>query len=179
MIFTETAIAGAWILTPERRDDKRGFFARVWCERELAQRGLETRVAQCSVSWNRQRGTLRGLHYQIAPHEEVKLVRCTRGAVYDVIVDLRPASPSVGRHAAIELTAENRLTLYIPKGFAHGFQTLDDDTEMFYKMSEFHAPDAGRGARWDDPAFGISWPISEPILNERDRSYPDIALARR
>jgi len=178
VIFTETALSGAWIIDPERREDDRGFFARVWCGRELTERGLEARVAQCSISWNPRRGTLRGLHYQAAPFEEVKLVRCTRGAIHDVIVDLRPASPTFGRHVAVELSADNRRSLYVPAGFAHGFQTLEDDTEMAYQISEFCVPEAARGVRWNDAALGIRWPIADPIMNERDRGYPDFALVR-
>jgi dTDP-4-dehydrorhamnose 3,5-epimerase len=173
VIFTETALAGAYVIEPERHEDARGFFARVWCAREFAEHGLETDVRQCSISLNAHRGTLRGMHYQVPPHEEVKLVRCTRGAIYDAIIDLRPASPTFLRHIAVELTAENRRMLYIPRGFAHGFQTLEDDTEVFYQMSEFYAPGAGRGVRWNDAAFGIAWPIPSPIMLDRDRCYPD------
>ena len=173
LIFTETALAGAYVIEPERHADARGFFARVWCAREFAAHGLETQVSQCSISLNARRGTLRGMHYQTPPHEEVKLVRCTRGALYDVIIDLRPGSPTFTRHVAVELTAENRRMLYIPHGFAHGFQTLEDDTEVLYQMSEFYAPGAARGVRWNDATFGIAWPIANPILLERDGSYPD------
>jgi len=173
LIFTETALAGAFVIEPERREDARGFFARVWCAREFAAHGLETRVSQCSISLNARRGTLRGMHYQVPPHEEVKLVRCTRGALYDVIIDLRPGSPTFTRHVAVELTADNRRMLYIPHGFAHGFQTLEDDTEILYQMSEFYAPGAARGVRWNDATFGIAWPIASPTMLERDRSYAD------
>jgi len=171
--FEPTPLSGAWIVALEPHADERGFFARVWCAEEFGARGLETRVAQTSLSLNRRRGTLRGMHWQAAPHEETKVVRCVRGAMFDVIIDLRPASPTYARHFAVELSAENRLALYVPKGFAHGFQTLADDTEVLYQISEFYAPAAGRGARWNDPAFGIRWPIAEPILSARDRDYPD------
>jgi dTDP-4-dehydrorhamnose 3,5-epimerase len=173
VIITATAVVGAYVLEPARLEDDRGFFARVWCEREFRTHGLETRIAQSSISFSRSRGTLRGMHYQTPPHEEVKLVRCTRGAIYDVIVDLRPASPTFLQHVALELTAENRWMLYIPHGFAHGFQTLEDETEVLYQMSEFFTPDATRGVRWNDPAFGIRWPVADPILLDRDRCYLD------
>jgi len=172
MIFRETPLAGAWVLEPERFEDERGFFARTYCRRDFEARGLDPAIAQCSVSWNHRRGTLRGLHLQIAPHEEVKLVRVTRGAVWDVIVDLRPESPSFKRHFGITLSAENRHELYIPKGMAHGFQTLEDGTEVFYQISEFYAPDSARGYRWDDPAFAIPWPEPVTVMSEKDRTLP-------
>jgi dTDP-4-dehydrorhamnose 3,5-epimerase len=175
VIFTETALPGAYVIELERREDHRGFFARTWCAREFAARGLEPTVAQCSISVNWRRGTLRGMHYQVAPHEEVKVVRCARGAVHDVLLDIRPDSPTFLRHVAISLTADGGRMVYIPRGVAHGFQTLVDDTEVCYQMSEFYAPEDARGVRWNDPAFGISWPISDPIMHERDRSYPDFA----
>lgn len=177
MIFTETALAGAYVIEPERLEDDRGFFARVWCEREFRAHGLEPKIAQSSISLNRRGGTLRGMHYQAAPHEEVKLVRCTRGAIYDVIIDLRVPSPTFGQHVAVELTADNQCSLYIPRGFAHGFQTLDDGTEVLYQMSEFYAPGSARGVRWNDPAFGIRWPLADPIMLNRDRYYPDFRRA--
>jgi dTDP-4-dehydrorhamnose 3,5-epimerase len=177
VIFTETALAGAYLIEPQRREDDRGFFARVWCEREFSAQGLDPRVAQSSISLNRRSGTLRGMHYQAAPHEEIKLVRCTRGAVYDVIIDLRLESPTFAQHIAVELTADNRCALYIPRGFAHGFQTLEDETEVLYQMSEFYAPGSARGVRWNDPAFGIRWPITDPIMLDRDRYYPDFRRA--
>jgi dTDP-4-dehydrorhamnose 3,5-epimerase len=172
MIFRETLLAGAWVLEPERFEDERGFFARTYCRRDFEARGLDPAIAQCSVSWNHRRGTLRGLHLQIAPHEEVKLVRVTRGAVWDVIVDLRPESPTFQRHFGITLSAENRHELYIPKGMAHGFQTLEDGTEVFYQISEFYAPDSARGYRWDDPAFAIPWPEPVTVMSEKDRTLP-------
>jgi dTDP-4-dehydrorhamnose 3,5-epimerase len=172
MIFRETPLAGAWVLEPERFEDERGFFARTYCRRDFEARGLDPAIAQCSVSWNHRRGTLRGLHFQIAPHEEMKLVRVTRGAVWDVIVDLRPESPSFKRHFGITLSAENRHELYIPKGVAHGFQTLEDGTEVFYQISELYAPDSARGYRWDDPAFAIPWPEPVTVISEKDRTLP-------
>jgi len=172
VIFTELDLPGAHVIDLEPHRDERGFFARTWCRREFWDHGLETRIAQCNLSYNRRRGTLRGMHYQAPPHGEVKLVRCVRGAFVDVIVDLRPESATRGCHAAVELTAENRRALYVPRGFAHGFQTLEDDTEILYQMSEFHAPEHARGYRHDDPAFGIEWPVEPPIVNDRDLEWP-------
>ena len=171
MKFLPTPLAGAYLIELEQLDDERGFFARSFCQNEFKAHGLDPVVAQCNVSFNRRRGTLRGLHYQAAPHAEAKLVRCTRGAVWDVIVDLRKGSLTVRQWHAAELTAENRRALYVPAGFAHGFQTLADDTEVLYQMSEFYHPESARGVRWDDPALGIDWPVPDPILSNRDRSY--------
>jgi dTDP-4-dehydrorhamnose 3,5-epimerase len=176
VIFTETPVVGAFLMDLEPREDERGFFARTWCERECGERGMNLRIAQCNVSFNKKQGTLRGLHYQAAPFQEAKLVRCTRGAIYDVAVDLRPDSPSFKRHVAAVLSAGNRRMLYIPEGCAHGFQTLEDDTEIFYQMSERYSADHARGVRWDDPVFGIEWPAAERIMADRDRTYPDFAL---
>jgi dTDP-4-dehydrorhamnose 3,5-epimerase len=173
MIFSETAIPGVWTLDLERREDSRGFFARTYCEHEFASHGLLTRFVQCNISSNTRRGTLRGMHFQREPRPEVKLVRCTRGAVYDVVVDLRPESPAYCRWMAVELTAENRRALYIPAGIAHGFQTLVDDTELYYHMGEFYDPALAAGVRWNDPAFAIDWPIADPILSDKDTAYPD------
>ena len=173
MTFHETAIGGVWVVEPERLADERGFFARTWDTREFADHGLNGRLVQCSVSFNVRRGTLRGLHYQAAPHEEAKLVRCTSGAVYDVAVDLRAGSETLGRWVGVELSPQNRLALYVPEGCAHGFLTLADGSEVAYQMSEFHFPDASRGVRYDDPAFAINWPGDVLVVNERDRSYPD------
>ncbi len=173
MVFTETALPGAFVVDVVRYQDERGFFARSWCEREFAARGLETRLVQCSVSRNTQRGTLRGMHYQAAPHEEVKLVRCTHGAIYDVIVDLRPQSPTFRRFFGVELSADNHRALYIPAGCAHGFLTLTDAAEVYYQMSAFYEPSAARGVRWNDPAFGIVWPEPVRVISPRDRDYPD------
>jgi dTDP-4-dehydrorhamnose 3,5-epimerase len=174
MTFTATPLAGAFVIDPEPIEDERGFFARSFCVEEFRARGLNPRVVQCNVSFNRRRGTVRGLHYQRAPHGEAKLVRCTAGALYDVIVDLRPDSPTMQRHFAIELSARNRRMLYIPEGCAHGFQTLEDGTEVFYQMSAPYTADATAGVRWNDPAFGIEWPLEVTVISERDRSYPDV-----
>lgn len=174
MIFTETELPGAYVIDLERREDERGFFARTWCANELAEYGLDTRVAQCNLSFNPKEGTLRGMHFQNAPHAEVKIVRCTRGALYDVIVDLRPDSPAYKRWIGVELTADNRRALYVPEGFAHGFQTLVPDTEAFYQVTEFYTPTAEGGVRWDDPAFAIEWPeAGERVISEKDQAWPD------
>jgi dTDP-4-dehydrorhamnose 3,5-epimerase len=176
MIFAEMALEGAFVIEPEKRQDERGFFARTWCQREFEVHGLSPRFVQSNVSFNKRKGTLRGMHYQAAPHEEAKLVRCTRGAIYDVVVDLRPESPTFKRYVTVVLTAENHKMLYVPEGFAHGFQTLEDDTEIFYQMSEFYAPEYARGFRWNDPTFGVQWPLAERIISDRDQSYLDFAL---
>ena len=173
MIFTETKIRGAFILELERIEDQRGFFARTLCSKELRMHGLRSDLIQHSVSFNEKRGTLRGLHYQVPPHEEVKLVRCTRGAIYDVIIDLRLQSATYRLWEGVELTTENHKMLYVPEGFAHGFQTLVDDTEVFYPVSEFYAPEFERGVRWNDPVFGIWWPIDRPTISPGDAQYPD------
>jgi dTDP-4-dehydrorhamnose 3,5-epimerase len=173
VIFTETRLKGAFLVEPERFEDERGFFALSWSREEFGARGLSAHPAECNISFNRRKGTLRGMHYQLAPHAQAKLVRCTMGAVYDVIVDLRPDSNTFKRWVAAELSADNRLMLYVPEGFAHGFQTLEDGSEVFYQMSDGYAPEAARGVRWDDPAFGIEWPPGERVINARDRTYPD------
>jgi len=172
MRFTELKIRGAYLIEPERMEDERGFFARTFCQQEFEAQGLSPRLAQSSISFNRQRGTLRGMHYQAAPHEETKLVRCTRGAIFDVVVDLRPASLTFRQWQGVELTAENRRLVYVPPGLGHGFETLADDTEVFYQISEFYYPESSRGVRWDDPTFGIRWPIADPIVSQRDRAFP-------
>jgi dTDP-4-dehydrorhamnose 3,5-epimerase len=173
MIFTETPIAGAYVVEVERMEDDRGFFARTWCQREFEGHGLNSRLVQCSLSFSRRKGTLRGMHYQAPPHAEAKLVRCTAGAVYDAIVDLRPGSKSFRQWFGIELTADNRRALFIPEGLAHGFLTLADQTEVFYQMSEFYTPGGARGVRWNDPAFGIQWPAAVAVISPRDAAYPD------
>ena len=178
MIFTPTPLAGAYVIEPDPHEDARGLFARTWCERELAMQGLETRIAQCSTSFNKRKGTLRGMHYQVRPFAETKVVRCTRGALYDVIVDLRRDSPTFMRWFATELADDDDRMLYIPEGLAHGFQTLQDRTEVFYQISTPYAPDSARGVRWNDPAFGIEWPITEPFMSERDRNYSDFDRVR-
>lgn len=175
MLFSELDIDGAVAVAPERFEDERGFFARTWCADEFAAQGLDVRIAQSSVSFNHAAGTLRGMHWQDLSHPEIKLVRCTRGAVTDVIVDVRPDSPTYLAHCTIELTAENGVALYIPAGVAHGFITHADDTELLYQMTTPHTPEAARGARWNDPAFGVDWPAEPKIMNERDRTYPDFA----
>ncbi|HEX8723372.1 MAG TPA: dTDP-4-dehydrorhamnose 3,5-epimerase [Pyrinomonadaceae bacterium] len=174
MRFVETPLPGAFVVEPEPAADERGLFARTFCREEFAALGLDTRVAQCSTSYNRRRGTLRGLHYQAEPYPEAKLVRCTAGSVYDVLVDLRADSPAFRRWFAVELTASNRRALYVPAGLAHGFQTLEDDSEVFYQISEFYHPECARGVRWDDPAFGVRWPESDArVISGRDRAFPD------
>ena len=173
MIFNETTLPGARVILPERMEDARGFFARTWCRREFEAQGLDSRLVQCSISHNRRRGTLRGMHYQGPPHEEAKLIRCTSGSIHDVIIDLRRESPTYLRHVAVVLSARERNMLYVPAGFAHGFQTLEDDTEVLYQMSEYYEPSSARGVRWNDPIFAIEWPPAERIIVERDRNYPD------
>jgi dTDP-4-dehydrorhamnose 3,5-epimerase len=170
--FTETKVEGAFLIEPEPIADERGFFARTWCREEFQANGLNPALAQANVSFNHRKGTLRGLHYQAAPHQEAKLVRCTRGAIWDVVVDLRPGSPSYLGWAGAELTDGNRAMLYVPEGCAHGFLTLTDAAEVAYQMSAPYAPDAARGVRWDDPAFGIEWPGEVVVINQRDASYP-------
>ena len=172
MIFTPTGLEGAYLIEPERLDDERGYFARTWCAREFAQHGLDTNLVQCGVAHNRHRGTLRGMHYQRPPHEECKLVRCTRGAVYDVIVDLRPESSTRGCWKGFELSVDNGNMLYVPGGFAHGYLTLADATDVFYQMSAFHHAESEAGMRWDDPAFAIQWPMDTPaVISQRDRDF--------
>ena len=174
MRFLETPLAGVWVVEPDRLTDERGYFARTFCEGAFAERGLATHWVQCNTSYNRHRGTLRGMHYQAAPHGEAKLIRCTRGALFDVVVDLRANSPTRGRWFGVELSAETGRMLYVPEGLAHGFQTLEDATEVFYQMSHAYVPEAARGVRWDDPAFAIAWPESGArVISERDRTYPD------
>lgn len=172
MIFTATQLTDAWLIKIEPREDERGFFARIWCRHELAGHGLDTEIAQESLSVNRHRGTMRGLHFQRPPHEETKIVRCTRGGIFDVIVDLRPRSRSYLHWQGFELTADNRQSLYVPKGFAHGFQTLTDDAEIVYQISEFYAPNSAAGYRYDDVAFSIAWPLPVTVISERDLSWP-------
>lgn len=172
MRFVPAPLEGIFVVEPDLLEDERGFFARSFCQDQFRAHGLDPVVAQCNISFNRQRGTLRGLHYQAPPHEEAKLMRCTRGAVWDAVVDLRDSSGTRYRWFAVELTSENRRALYVPAGFAHGFQTLEDDSEVLYQMSEFFHPESARGLRWDDPAFGIAWPLRDPVLSLKDQSYP-------
>ena len=173
MIFRETPIPGAFLIELEPHRDERGSFARTFCAREFAAHGLESRVVQCNLSRNRSRGTLRGMHAQRPPHGEDKLVYCVRGAIHDVILDLRAGSAALGKHVAVTLRAGDGRMLYIPKGVFHGFLTLEDDTEVFYQMSEFYEPSAACGVRWSDPAFSIEWPEAVRAISERDASYPD------
>ena len=173
MIFIETKLAGACIVEIEKQEDERGFFARSWCRREFEAHGLNPNLAQCNISFNTKKGTMRGMHFQAEPFEEAKLVRCTMGSLYDVIVDLRQDSPNYRKHLSIILTSDNRTMLYVPERFAHGFLTLDDNTEIFYQIWEFYVPKYARGFRWNDPAFGIEWPSEVKIMSDRDRNYPD------
>lgn len=173
MIFSETELKGAYIIKLEPLGDERGFFARSFCQKEFEEHGLNFGIVQCNLSYNKKKGTLRGMHYQIAPYEETKLVSCVRGAIYDVIIDLRESSPTYRQWFAVELTAENYKMLYISAGFAHGIQTLEDNTVVFYQMSEFYHPESARGVRWDDPAFGVKWPIKNHIISAKDRGFPD------
>jgi len=179
MKLHQTALAGAFVIEAERHHDHRGYFARTFCQRELAAAGLFDRIAQCNVSHNVHRGTLRGLHFQSEPHGEDKIVSCTRGAVFDVVVDIRLGSPTFGKHFGHELTPESPLALYIPKGFAHGFQTLVADATVIYIMSEFYVREAASGVRWDDPDIGIRWPIAERIMSDQDASWPTLSEWQR
>ncbi|MEN6475349.1 MAG: dTDP-4-dehydrorhamnose 3,5-epimerase [Syntrophaceae bacterium] len=173
MIFTETHLKGAFIIDIDMFQDERGFFARSWCRREFEEQGLNQKLVQCNISYNTLKGTMRGMHYQMKPFEEAKLIRCTMGSIYDIIVDIRSDSPTYKQHFDIILTPANHKMLYVPEGFAHGFLTLEDKTEVFYQMSEFFAPDYARGFRWNDPAFGIKLPADVLVISERDRDYPD------
>jgi dTDP-4-dehydrorhamnose 3,5-epimerase len=174
MQLTETGLPGAYVIDLEPVEDARGFFARAWSARELSSIGLESRIDECNLSFNGRRGTLRGMHFQRPPHAEVKLIRCIKGALYDVIVDLRTDSPTFRHWVGFELDEENRRMLYVPRGFAHGFQTLADGTEVYYMISNAHVPEAAAGVRWNDPSFGIDWPMAEPtVISDKDRSWPD------
>jgi dTDP-4-dehydrorhamnose 3,5-epimerase len=175
LIYRETSLPEVFLIEVERIQDARGFFARTWCAEEFREHGLDPDLAQCSISFNRYRGTLRGMHYQAAPGAETKVVRCTRGRLYDVVLDLRSDSPTFRKWYATELSADNRRMLYIPKGVAHGFLTLADATEVLYQISTPYAPDLARGVRWNDRAFGIRWPAEPLVVSERDRGYPDFA----
>jgi dTDP-4-dehydrorhamnose 3,5-epimerase len=176
VIFEQTRLSGAFFVDLERREDSRGFFARTWCANEFADHGLTTEVVQANISFNPRQGTLRGMHFQRAPHAETKLVRCTRGAIYDVVVDLRRDSDTYKEWVGVELSADNRRALFVPEGFAHGYQTLVPDAEVFYQVSEYYTPGAEGGVRWDDPAFGIEWPDPDnAFLSDKDRSWPDFS----
>ena len=171
MIFTETRLAGAYIIDLDCINDERGFFARTWCKKEFEEHGLNSNLVQCNLSYNAKHGTLRGMHYQAPPYEEAKLVSCISGSIYDVIIDLRDKSLTYGQWQAFELSAANHHMLYIPEGFAHGFQTLEDETSVFYQMSEFYHPECARGIRWDELKFSIKWPINQKIISDKDQSY--------
>jgi dTDP-4-dehydrorhamnose 3,5-epimerase len=171
MIFSETKLAGVFIIDPEPFEDERGFFARSWSQPEFEAHGIEGRLAECNISFNSRKGILRGLHYQASPFEQSKLVRCTSGCIYDVAVDLRGGSPTLHQWVAVELTEDNHRMLFIPGGCAHGYQTLTERSEVFYQMSNYYNAESGRGVRWNDPAFGIEWPLPDPIMIERDRTY--------
>lgn len=173
MIFRPTPVPGVVVVEPERHADERGFFARTYCADEFRANGLDPQLAQCSTSFNTRAGTLRGLHYQVEPFSEVKLVRCTMGAIYDVVVDLRPESPTYCQWIGTELTAENGRMVYVPKRCAHGFLTLVDSSEVLYQISEPYRPEAGAGVRWDDPSFGVRWPGTPIVMADRDASFPD------
>ncbi len=173
MIFQPSPLAGAYIIDLQPIEDHRGFFARAWCQQEFQQHGLESRLVQCNLSYNQTSGTVRGMHYQIAPHKETKVVRCVRGRIFDVIIDLRRDSPTYLHWFGIELSAENRRMLYVPEGFAHGYQTLEPDTEVFYQVSEFYHPGSEQGIRWDDPAIAVDWPLEPTVISEKDKNYPD------
>ena len=173
MIVSETKLKGAFIVELERREDRRGFFALSWSQKEFESLGLSSLLVECNISFNSKKGTLRGMHFQVAPYAQAKLVRCTSGSVYDVIIDLREDSPTFKQWSAVELTAENHKALYVPEGFAHGFQTLEDRTEILYQMSEIYAPECSRGIRWNDPLFSVEWPPAERIIIDRDNSFED------
>jgi dTDP-4-dehydrorhamnose 3,5-epimerase len=172
MRFHTTKLKDAYIIELDELRDERGFFARAWCSKEFEAQGLNPRIAQANLSFNKKKGTLRGMHYQVTPFAETKLVRCTRGALYDVIVDLRPGSETYRDWIGVELSADNHCMLYVPEGFAHGFQTLADGTEAFYQVSEFYTPGAEQGLRYDDPEFGIEWPLPVSVISEKDASWP-------
>lgn len=173
MNFIETKLKGAFIIELERIEDERGFFSRTWCKREFEAHGLSPNLVQCNISFNSKKNTLRGMHYQIAPHAEAKLIRCTKGSIYDVILDLRNDSKTFKDWFSVELTEKNRKMFYVPEGFAHGFLTLEDNTEVLYQMSEFYAPECAKGIRWNDPSFGIEWPADGAVISEKDTQYLD------
>lgn len=177
MIFEETKLSGAFIISVEKRADERGFFGRAWCLHELEEHGISMKFVQANVSFNHRKETLRGLHYQTDPYQEAKFMRCTRGAIYDVIVDLRPQSPTYKQWIGVKLTEDNYQMLYVPEGFAHGYQTLENNTEVYYPTTQFYSPVAERGLRWNDPAIGIIWPQTDNlIISDKDNSWPDYSL---
>jgi len=171
LIFTETGLKGAYLIEPQTLDDERGCFARLWDKEVFEKHDLDSKLVQCNISFNIKKGTLRGMHFQAAPYEEKRLVRCTRGKIFDVIIDLRPESYSYKKWEGVELSDENYKMLYIPDGFAHGFQTLEDNTEVFYQISEFYRPEYSRGVRWDDKAFQIKWPLKPSVISEKDQKF--------
>lgn len=173
MIFTETRLKGSYIVDLNPIEDERGFFARSWCRKEFESHGLNSDIAQCNLSFNHRKGTIRGMHFQVEPYREVKLVKCTRGAIFDVIIDLRTDSGTFKSWIGVELSSENRRMLYVPKGFAHGYQALEENTEVFYQVSQFYQPQVERGYRWNDPAFLIKWPLDVTCISSKDSSYPD------
>lgn len=173
MRFHGTKLPGVFEIRPELLSDERGFFARTWCQKEFEAQGLNPRLVQCNISFSRRKGTLRGMHYQAGEHAEAKLVRCTKGSICDVALDIRPESRTFGNWVAVVLTEQDRNMLYLPEGCAHGFLTLEDETEVFYQMSQFYNPESARGVRWDDPAFHIAWPGNVEVISERDRTYPN------
>ena len=174
MIFIETKLRGAYIIDLERVKDERGYFARRWCAKEFASHGVNPALVQVNIGHSTQKGTLRGMHFQVAPHAEVKVVYCSRGALYDVIVDLRDGSTTKGQWVGVELTADNGRMLYVPEGFAHGYQTLQDETELAYQTSQFYAKESARGVRYNDPAFGITWPLPVSVISTGDQNWPDV-----
>lgn len=176
MIFTETKLKGAFLIEVQKFEDDRGFFGRTFCQKEFQKYGLNPNVSQANVSYNKKKGTLRGMHYQAAPYEEVKFVRCTRGSIRDVIIDLRPDSPTYKQWTYADLSADNYLMLYVPEGFAHGFQTLEDETEVIYQVSQFYTPGSERGIRYNDPVFKIEWPLAVQVISEKDGNWPDFQL---
>lgn len=178
MFFRETKISGVFEIELDRKPDERGFFARTWCREEFGEHGLNPELAQCSISYNAKKGTLRGMHFQSAPHTEAKLVRCTQGSIFDVAIDLRPSSPTYTQWVGSNLSAENRNMLYIPEGCAHGFLTLEDHAEVLYFISEFYHPESSHGFRWNDPSFGVKWPGDPLVMSDRDRQYPDFEINR-
>jgi dTDP-4-dehydrorhamnose 3,5-epimerase len=174
MIFKETKLQGVFILEIEKRQDERGFFARAWCKKEFEAHGLNVHLVQANLAFSQKKGTLRGMHYQMSPYEEAKLVRCIKGAIFDVAIDLRPDSPTYKEWVAVELTEDNHKTFYIPENFAHGYQTLTDNTELLYQVSEFYSPKSEWGVRWNDPMFGIEWPETDNlVISEKDKNWPD------
>ena len=179
MIFTETKLPGAYLIDIKKLEDSRGFFARGWCQKEFKEHGLVPRIVQANISYNVRKGTLRGMHYQIAPYGETKLIRCVRGALYDVIIDLRTDSPTYMQWLGVELSAENYQMLYVPEGFGHGFQTLVDNTEATYQVSQFYTPGAEGGIRYNDPAFGIEWPLDVKVISDKDKSWADYEEDKR